>query len=275
MFNSYDMIPKYLYHYTSIDTLKKIIDNKTIRFTRLDLLNDPYEGFVSIETKNDVVELPINFMYCSCWSPVEEESVAMWDIYTKRKGVRIKLKYDMFLSPTFQNMTLGEINGIVFPLTKTNTIYCNIDDKQDPVSQVYGPINVIYENDVELNSFAVDKHEIKNGDKSEFLLNDVYLLRKSRSKINHWSYEKEYRYILSPFIEIHGSDEAINPENESINSQMNFKKYIDIRLYQNIEEVILGPDISSKEQVDIEKYLREKGIDNIKKSSVKINKKYY
>lgn len=38
------MIPKYLYHYTNVDSLLKILQSQTIRFTRLDLLNDPYEG---------------------------------------------------------------------------------------------------------------------------------------------------------------------------------------------------------------------------------------
>lgn len=38
------MILKYLYHYTSTDTLKKIISGKTIKFSRLDTMNDPLEG---------------------------------------------------------------------------------------------------------------------------------------------------------------------------------------------------------------------------------------
>jgi len=40
------MIPKYLYHYSSIEKLGNIIEHGTIRFTRLDVLNDPLEGLL-------------------------------------------------------------------------------------------------------------------------------------------------------------------------------------------------------------------------------------
>ncbi|MGN1117077.1 MAG: hypothetical protein ACI4RU_00550, partial [Acutalibacteraceae bacterium] len=37
------MYPDYLYHYTSVDTLEKILQNKSIRFNSLDKMDDRLE----------------------------------------------------------------------------------------------------------------------------------------------------------------------------------------------------------------------------------------
>ena len=90
------MIPRYLYHYTSIETARKILESRKIRFTRLDLLNDPYEGeFMLPEIDLYQGELR-KVVYCSCWNADESESVNLWHIYTNMNGVRIKIKSSMF-----------------------------------------------------------------------------------------------------------------------------------------------------------------------------------
>ena len=58
------MIPKYLYHYTKIDTMKKIIDSHKIRFTRLDLLNDPCEGIVQFTDVTRHLNIIIKIKKC-------------------------------------------------------------------------------------------------------------------------------------------------------------------------------------------------------------------
>lgn len=90
------MIPKYLYHYTSIDAIKEIVDSQKNRFTRLDLLNDPYEGIVDFEDIKEYPNINQKVIYCSCWTPETSESVILWTIYTKMKGVRIKVKSNLF-----------------------------------------------------------------------------------------------------------------------------------------------------------------------------------
>ena len=62
------MIPKYVYHYTSIDSLKKIIESKKIRFKRLDLLNDPYEGLHEFENLDNYSGELRKVIYCSWWT---------------------------------------------------------------------------------------------------------------------------------------------------------------------------------------------------------------
>jgi hypothetical protein len=73
-----------LYHYTSVDTLKKIIDSKSLLFNRNDRLNDLVEG---TRTKS----FQSNY-YISCFTYNAEESIPLWHIYGKRdKGVRFSI----------------------------------------------------------------------------------------------------------------------------------------------------------------------------------------
>ena len=76
------------YHYTNIDVLALILKNRTLRFTRLDQMDDPEEcNFVS-----NGVNLG-QYTFVSCWTEVKEESIPMWKMYTKDKwGIRISLE---------------------------------------------------------------------------------------------------------------------------------------------------------------------------------------
>ena len=67
--------------------LSLILRNRTLRFTRLDQVDDREESnFIS----NGVNLGPYTFV--SCWSEVKEENIPMWKMYTKGKwGVRLSL----------------------------------------------------------------------------------------------------------------------------------------------------------------------------------------
>ena len=82
-----------LYHYTSIENLALILKNKTIRFNRLDRVDDIEESSIYEKT------VPMGkYTFVSCWTDNEEESIPLWKMYTPQmKGVRIAMDYDMFL----------------------------------------------------------------------------------------------------------------------------------------------------------------------------------
>lgn len=94
-----------LYHYTNIETLALILKNKTIRFNRLDCVDDLEEGY----TESSGIK-PGLYTFVSCWTENPEESIPLWKMYTdKGVGIRIGLDKDMFKKYTFRN---GEIiNG--------------------------------------------------------------------------------------------------------------------------------------------------------------------
>lgn len=81
-----------LYHYTNLKSLALILKNKTIRFNRLDQVDDLEEGVVE--------SLGIKFgkyVFASCWTESDEESIPLWKMYGgDNGGVRIALEKEMF-----------------------------------------------------------------------------------------------------------------------------------------------------------------------------------
>ena len=79
-----------IHHYTNIDVLALILKNRTLRFTRLDQVDDPEE---SIFISNGVNLGPYTFV--SCWTECKEESIPMWRMYTRGEwGIRLSFERD-------------------------------------------------------------------------------------------------------------------------------------------------------------------------------------
>ena len=77
---------RYLYHYTSLDTLALILKNKTLCFNNLVNVDDMEEA-----QSEDMGEFG-KFVYVSCWTADREESIPLWNLYTPdMHGVRIRL----------------------------------------------------------------------------------------------------------------------------------------------------------------------------------------
>lgn len=81
-----------LYHYTSIETLALILKNKTMRFSRLDCVDDPDEYSFS----RDGIT-PAHYCFVSCWTKNSRENLPQWYMYgNSTHGIRIELDSDMF-----------------------------------------------------------------------------------------------------------------------------------------------------------------------------------
>ena len=97
-----------IHHYTNIETLSLILKNRTLRFNRLDRVDDPEESnFIS----NGVNLGPYTFV--SCWTEAKEESIPMWKMYTKKNwGFRLSVvKEGLFKTYTEENGFMH--NGLV------------------------------------------------------------------------------------------------------------------------------------------------------------------
>lgn len=74
-----------LHHYTSIDVLELILKNRTLRFGRLDNLDDKQESHL-IHEKHWA-----QYLFVSSWCKDHDENFRLWREYTNNKGVRISL----------------------------------------------------------------------------------------------------------------------------------------------------------------------------------------
>lgn len=231
-----------LYHYTSVDTLELILKNKTIKFNRLDQVDDLNEGeFTSglIGTKLGL------YTFASCWSKQEKESIPMWKMYAKwASGVRIELDKDMF------NHYIHNINDGPVQVDKLETVL-PLDDiyGEDyiilpiPLSEMY--VDVIYTDD------AKDKIKTaitENG--SSFKFPEI-----GRYKIPEWGFQEEVKFRISVWpidkelLKKYGDEDAVfTPlrENRKI-SKTCFYVGLKEEVINNIG-IVLGPTISKEDE---------------------------
>lgn len=97
-----------IYHYTTLENLVLILKNKTIRFNRLDRMDDPCEHrFYSYGLNWSP------YTYVSCWTTADIENIPLWHMYSKGGvGVRISLDrdcidWDKMLKSGFKSMEHG------------------------------------------------------------------------------------------------------------------------------------------------------------------------
>lgn len=91
--NTNNLLPQYLYHYTSVDTLELILSNRTFRFNPLTVMDDRQEQWNAHGTAHG------HFWFISSWTEAEDEIKEMWTQYCKpdaTRGVRIKLPINPF-----------------------------------------------------------------------------------------------------------------------------------------------------------------------------------
>lgn len=86
-----------IYHYTSIQTLALILKSRSIKFNRLDYVDDLEESTYPSGSEGLSLNLA-KFVYVSCWTKDADENLALWNMYTNNKGVRIAFDKNPFVS---------------------------------------------------------------------------------------------------------------------------------------------------------------------------------
>lgn len=261
------MIPKYLYHYTKIDTMKKIIDSHKIRFTRLDLLNDPCEGIVQFTDVTRHLNINQKVIYCSCWTSEISENLVLWAIYTQMKGVRLKMRSDLF-DHGWKKFAFREIRNEFIPVSKIDSMPFTDKELKGGIQEIEGPIRIAYVRDLkELYQDAVDVHIANEGKADAFRMYDISLYELGIKKLDHWKYENEWRYRICPYRRISGGKKAFE---QSVDFPT--PEYIDVPFESEIEEIVVGPNVPDEQIEGIRSFLSIKKIDiPISKSSIEIN----
>ena len=226
-----------IYHYTSIETLALILKNKTIRFNRLDHVDDMEESMYPSGFNKTYLG---QYAFVSCWTKSAKENIPLWEKYTKFKGVRIGLDDKLFKVYKFFNMdTLIEP-----PFTFVENCWLQ------SILNEYKLFDVQYIEDLEERKF---KAITKDSEEIKVAIREACLFKR-----NHWQFQNESRFLLigMPIGEeaakcCNGADNVTNLINltcSAISSMLNNepldRDYIDLPLDEEKLkhiEVTMGP----------------------------------
>lgn len=184
-----------LHHYTSIETLSLILKHRTIRFNRLDRVDDITESDSFTKLKME------KFFFVSCWTYDHKESLPQWNMYTPTMaGVRLTLPKRMFNYRPFNvpGPILHEKKGTFLSPVPFEKIFADnyfippifLDDKNFARE-------VIYCTDyVPLKNQAI-QFEVKPTGGFEGKISDPTGIAALKSP--DWEFQKEYRYVLLIF----------------------------------------------------------------------------
>lgn len=181
--------PKYLYHYTSLQSLALILQSHKIRFNPLSNMDDLQEKRAK-ESKDYG-----RFFFVSSWTSEKKESIPMWNMYTKmEEGVRIRLP----INPFVPDVNMSELHKKY-----------NIEDNGENIDipNMYFDIfkflgmgilpSVIKTED--LNAFPVKYTNDIKALEPEAIVSDgnsCTYATLGLCKNKYWKFQKEWRYVI-------------------------------------------------------------------------------
>lgn len=257
------VIPKFLYHYTSVDILALILKNRTIRLNPLSKLDDKQE-----QKTSDIKNIG-KFIFVSSWTSEVDESIPMWKMYTKPDaGVRIKLKTNPFLrhKTTIKDIAVALGSKVADDSDSEASANTFLDISKLIKSGCFsaqawsGDIlkKVIYTDDLTLL-----EPELVKVSKEEFQLE---IGKMGIYKDEHWQFQKEWRYLMA-FFPLNLSN--INVSKESFDALVSnlvqgietppFEYYdLDIEPESfNQMEITFSPQISEANKTIVESLVRQ------------------
>jgi hypothetical protein len=227
-----------IYHYTNIESLALILHNRTIRFTRLDAVDDPNE----YQFVKDGIN-PAQYVYVSCWTKSKEENIPQWKMYgANGRGVRIGLDESMFpfvamgvKSNFYDNQFFYDRDYYILPFLQEKLPLYDIVYVEDPNEKT----NLIFQQQNEQS--AIDFKQMG--------------LYKSKD----WIFQKECRFkmFVVPKKKNSNQDQSFS-ELLSNNISLN-RNYLDMPLAENVYnemEVMVGPNVSQAECIIVQSLLQ-------------------
>jgi hypothetical protein len=186
---------QYLHHYTTIDTLALILKNRTIRFNRLDYVDDVGESHKYGEYNLS------RYLFVSCWTNTDEENIPLWHMYSKgMTGIRLSLPIDPFdYQPLKPHPVLGgQVTGQLLSFLPIEEIFTNeyiinatcMFNKKTLIRQV----EYVDENKLaEIRKQAVQITVDANGNAWTQIAGPTEL---AGYKSKKWEFQAEVRYVI-------------------------------------------------------------------------------
>ncbi len=189
------MTIEFIHHYTDINTLALILNKRTIRFNRLDRVDDITEG-------NSFTILKLEkFFFISSWTYDKNESLPHWNMYTRdMAGVRISLPTRMF---DYKSLVIPDA---MKPIVEGTLISPIPFDKMFGDEYLIPPIflneknfgrEVTYVDDfVEKKNKAIEFNIDEKGGVKGKIADPTGI---AAIKSPDWAFQKEYRFVLLIF----------------------------------------------------------------------------
>lgn len=234
-------LPETLFHYTSIEALAQILASRSLRFSRLDSVNDPEEALAC--------DLPqaSTLVFASCWTAQERESLAMWRMYTPdMQGVRIQLPNNPFRGrhrpEVFSKGGWAQLTDDLLRITRKGGGEMN-------TRSIVGPNKIFYTDDFKYRNVQC---LLNQGDSWTLQLYDLGMVKNT-----HWAFEEEWRYtVLANTREMVCSGASspshpwINLEDYPVATEALFVS-LDPTSLESME-VLLGPCVTDGQKVMVE-----------------------
>lgn len=227
--------PKYLYHYTNIETLALILKNRTIRFSSLNMMDDLQE-----QANQDGLQAA-QHVFVSCWTDDSQESIPMWRMYSGiENGVRIKLPVHPFKRRPIDFNSLIEagvpagicIEGDLCYIPFSKLIKDNLVCFENMANNI-NLIQIQYTDDPKL----LDPIILEHIEKDHGTDTRVSLGKLGHHKNTTWSFQREWRYILLFF--------PMNWQQPTVNDITN-------HLTQYFSNLVCGKTIMTRTYYDID-----------------------
>lgn len=208
-------------HYTSADGLYGIFENRTLRFSNIDFLNDKYELWQGLNAIADIVNINTNefeqlktdefeeHLFVCCFS-LEEDSLPMWNYYTKEstcKGYNICFSLNELLVSFIErneflkncDISYGRVEYINRNKSLYAESYVNNMKKQKSQELIKSAERILP--DIELSELfkGILVEDLNTNDKNERI--PVYVYDKLRMKFEHSSTGDFIGYVKNKWFE--------------------------------------------------------------------------
>lgn len=225
-----------IFHYTTLETLKLILSNKTIRLNSLTNVDDKLEGF-SIDF-GDMAK----YIYVSSWTKDADENIPLWYMYTdKMSGIRIEADSDFLVLETdsedkITNIINSNLIAYLIKSGKNGSFLTPVKYTNFFSSCINGPRGYINENIIDIGII----------------------------KPTAWSFQNEYRFriygINKKYLVNFGDNNFQRFFNAILNNKPNDISFVDVKFdinKFNTANFMLGPNTLDSDYLKLRSIVNE------------------
>jgi hypothetical protein len=278
------MQEKPYYHYTTIEGLKGILENKCLWATGIEFLNDPTENnylenlisqicsknpsfqevydHLSKETYKRFFFDPIKYIISMSNS---QDSLSMWNLYSKGNGYCIKFKNQSVFIYKYDTFVLRTIH-VIYDEKKQIEYLKDIFESYIPL------LPEIKELEVQMEKATLEGEELKYQELNSLLIKYTEDFRnalyKNKNNYKHPAYKDEFETRI--IAEYDDSEDFPVKFRSTVNGQL--IEYIEIPIHiENIEAIMLHPLISDEIHITgLRRFLNNMGLHDVRINKSKI-----